>query len=725
MKLIYDFPLLSLHFIRTSDNLADYLSRQGMPKGDLQRLSLKNIKIEDFYDMLPKRDFTLAEWDAFCQNNPEYLTVNDGPTVLQISKALSAGIDNIRDVVTPLEILKAKFSRDIIIAEQKKQFSKIYIKCLGSKDFIYTYNDAKGKVQTYALVLDLLMYEHNGLKIYVPDKLIGVLLAYTHLLGHLGTGKMLKNLQSYYFRKMYTQVRSFTSKCYSCFLMHGSSRKAKVGTYPLPDFPMEEISLDLIENLNKSGGFQNILVAKDALTDFVLLFPLKGKTAGEVNRACKYGIFQQYNVKRLHTDNGPCFRQGEFLGLLAELKIEVLNTSVHKPTARGFIEKEVHIIKTIFKKILATSSSKSLNWENLPLLVSTILNHTVSTRTGFKPAVMLYGEGNMSKCFLDSEQMVPVHHSIRNNRAQLYKISDEIQSITEIARETIKSKREKEHENLNENRIEKKFKKDDIVFVYDRSYVQGAPRPLRTKFSPSPHVIVKVFYTTVLIQRLADNFRTLISMDDIKLYKGTDPEFNDLPPRIKKILIHDFKDLMTHDYDDILRIDPLEIPRGIELGNNDRDSEEEDSDIEDPGEGPSGLCLKEISSETHQKRDKKEGESERNNDQNERENNTCNKGSGRRGKRRKKNKKKRRPPENMAEINPSEERLDKDEEKPGTSTESTQVKENTNTENTERKPEGTKKKSLEENWNLQDSDTSTDEDEKEMLLRSGRRVRFK
>jgi len=524
MKLIYDFPLLSLHFIRTSDNLADYLSRQGMPKGDLQRLSLKNIKIEDFYDMLPKRDFTLAEWDAFCQNNPEYLTVNDGPTVLQISKALSAGIDNIRDVVTPLEILKAKFSRDIIIA---------------------------------------------------------------------------------------------TSKCYSCFLMHGSSRKAKVGTYPLPDFPMEEISLDLIENLNKSGGFQNILVAKDALTDFVLLFPLKGKTAGEVNRACKYGIFQQYNVKRLHTDNGPCFRQGEFLGLLAELKIEVLNTSVHKPTARGFIEKEVHIIKTIFKKILATSSSKSLNWENLPLLVSTILNHTVSTRTGFKPAVMLYGEGNMSKCFLDSEQMVPVHHSIRNNRAQLYKISDEIQSITEIARETIKSKREKEHENLNENRIEKKFKRDDIVFVYDRSYVQGAPRPLRTKFSPSPHVIVKVFYTTVLIQRLADNFRTLISMDDIKLYKGTDPEFNDLPPRIKKILIHDFKDLMTHDYDDILRIDPLEIPRGIELGNNDRDSEEEDSDIEDPGEGPSGLCLKEISSETHQERDKKEGESERNNDQNE------------------------------------------------------------------------------------------------------------
>jgi hypothetical protein len=79
----------------------------------------------------------------------------------------------------------------------------------------------------------------------------------------------------------------------------------------------------------------------------------------------------------------------------------------------------------------------------------------------------------------------------------------------------------------------------------------------------------------------------------------------------------------------------------------------------------------------------------------------------------------------MAELEQSEERLDNDEEKPGTSTDSTQDKVNTNTNNTERKPEGTKKKSLEENWNLQDSDTSTDEDEKEMLLRSGRRVRFK
>jgi hypothetical protein len=66
---------------------------------------------------------------------------------------------------------------------------------------------------------------------------------------------------------------------------------------------MEEIGMDLIENLNPSRGYQHILVIQDALTDFVLLFPLKSKTAAEVGRAFKYGVFQNYNVRRIHSDN--------------------------------------------------------------------------------------------------------------------------------------------------------------------------------------------------------------------------------------------------------------------------------------------------------------------------------------------------------------------------------------------------------------------------------------
>jgi hypothetical protein len=35
---------------------------------------LKTVEVQDFYDELPKKDFTLTEWIKFCADNPHYLT---------------------------------------------------------------------------------------------------------------------------------------------------------------------------------------------------------------------------------------------------------------------------------------------------------------------------------------------------------------------------------------------------------------------------------------------------------------------------------------------------------------------------------------------------------------------------------------------------------------------------------------------------------------------------
>ena len=76
LKLISDYPTFKLHFIKTTENLADYLTRQGLPRGDLEKLNLKYTQVEDFYDKLPQIDFTLEEWMHFCNENPQYLTQN-------------------------------------------------------------------------------------------------------------------------------------------------------------------------------------------------------------------------------------------------------------------------------------------------------------------------------------------------------------------------------------------------------------------------------------------------------------------------------------------------------------------------------------------------------------------------------------------------------------------------------------------------------------------------
>ena len=588
LKLLSDYPMVTLHFIRTTANLADYLTRQGLPSGDLEKFNIKQIDVVDFYDKLPKHEFTLQEWVTYCADHPEYLTINN-PTVnltevsTSLDKAIdyvsenfhpteiknhsvmysNAGINNLLDLTEPLEILKEKLSRANIIRGQKEEFKDIYTQCLGSDNFEYT-NDHEQL--SYKLVLDLLMVQENdSYKIMVPNNIVGPLLSYTHLLGHQGVTKMIKNLESYYFPTKYTIIRKFISCCYSCFMTHGSSRKSKLGNYPVPEFPFEEVSVDLAESLNSVGGLSHLLIVQCVLSDFILVYPLKSKSAQEVCKVFLYNVLQSFNVSKVHQDNGPCFRNLQWLQLMATLNIQIVNASANNPSSRGKAERAVGQVKTLIKKLLATASSNTLNWELLPFLVSKLMNHTVTPRTGFKPVEMIFGQDKMAQSFLDRDRLLPVHHLVRANKEQIAHLTEELQNMSSKAQETLIQLRMDTHEKINKNKIEKHFKPNDIVFVLDRYQLTGNTRPLKTKFFPSPYVVLKPYYTTCLIKRLADSFTALYSMDDIKLYKGTDPIFSTLPPEVTKVLLHGFRELIDTDFKIILKHDPLDIPTGIPL----------------------------------------------------------------------------------------------------------------------------------------------------------------
>ena len=193
------------------------------------------------------------------------------------------------------------------------------------------------------------------------------------------------------------------------------------------------------------------------------------------------------------------------------------------------------------------------------------MNHTVTPRTGFKPVEMIFGQDKMAQSFLDRDRLLPIHHLVRANKEQITQLTEELKTMSSKAQETLIQLRMDKHEKINKNRIEKHFKPNDIVFVLDRYQLTGNTRPLKTKFFPSPYVVLKPYYTTCLIKRLADGFTALYSMDDIKLYKGTDPIFSTLPPEVTKVLLHNFRDLIDTDFKIILKHDPLDLPTGIPL----------------------------------------------------------------------------------------------------------------------------------------------------------------
>jgi hypothetical protein len=133
------------------------------------------------------------------ENHPEYLTVNR-PDHLNIRAQVSAityGLSNIEEMITPLKILQQKLSREEIISRQKREYAKIYDSCLKS-DHSSMIIQIK-IIKTFALTENLLLVEgkdKSGSHIVIPPSFVGPLLSQVHLIGHLGLTCMLANLQS-------------------------------------------------------------------------------------------------------------------------------------------------------------------------------------------------------------------------------------------------------------------------------------------------------------------------------------------------------------------------------------------------------------------------------------------------------------------------------------------------------------------------------------------------
>ena len=150
----------------------------------------------------------------------------------KIVNSVTMGLKNVQSVTRPLEILQNRLSRSEIIRFQKVELSDIYLKCIASENFTFTDSDKE-----YKLVMDLLLIKTTDFKIYIPPSLVGPLLAYTHLLGHKGLAKMLRDLNSYYFENLSTVTKTFVTSCYSCFFMLYRYKKTKAWNLSSPDCP--------------------------------------------------------------------------------------------------------------------------------------------------------------------------------------------------------------------------------------------------------------------------------------------------------------------------------------------------------------------------------------------------------------------------------------------------------------------------------------------------------
>ena len=125
-------------------------------------------------------------------------------------------------------------------------------------------------------------------------------------------------------------------------------------------------------------------------------------------------LFQQFNIFKIHTDNGPGFRSNDWLELMAALNIQIIASSALHPSGRGQVERLVQTIKTMLKRMLATKPD--FNWEFLPYLCSKILNSSISPKTGFTPQEMVFGTKGQNNLMFGPLKQQYLHPQISNKK---------------------------------------------------------------------------------------------------------------------------------------------------------------------------------------------------------------------------------------------------------------------------------------------------------------------
>jgi hypothetical protein len=276
---------------------------------------------------------------------------------------------------------------------------------------------------------------------------------------------------------------------------------------------------------------------------------------------------------------------------MSSLNITVINSSALNPASRGKAEKAVGQIKLILKKMLTTTDT--LNWDLLPFLITKIYIHSISIKTKQNPIEMIMGNGPNTKAFFELDINPKLHHSIKNYELMVEELSKNLKNLTQKGIETWEKSQEHQYDSVNKNRINKRFRKGDIVYVIDRYIFIGNPRPLKSKYYPSPWIVIKSLHSTCLIQRIADGFRTLYSNDAIKRLTNADPIIFNLPQSVRKILEYDFMTYRDKDFQTITLNDALSIPDNTEL-NDTLPAQENNADTNEnfsallplQGEGP-------------------------------------------------------------------------------------------------------------------------------------------
>ncbi len=163
---------------------------------------------------------------------------------------------------------------------------------------------------------------------------------------------------------------------------------APILQHPLPEVPWDIVSIHLFQLPQSQHGSRYVLVCVDHLMWYVVLMPLKDKTATVVAHALVAHLFCPFSTPWvILSDNGAEFWNAVVSEICSQFGIKQTFTAAYHPLSSGLVERANRKILEVLHPIVNELLD---NWDDWLPHVAASLSSSVNDSTGKSPHYIFF-----------------------------------------------------------------------------------------------------------------------------------------------------------------------------------------------------------------------------------------------------------------------------------------------------------------------------------------------